>query len=72
MRAKLMVFSIVYIAPPAFKTPYGVGIAENEEGRRMLVRIKEECLKDLKSGVEGDVKVEKLDDQELNFFYPKP
>lgn len=72
MQAKLMVFSIIHVAPPAFKTPYGVGIAEDLEGRRMLVRIKEECLNDLKPNVEGDVRVEKLDDQDLNFFYPKP
>lgn len=72
MQAKLTVFSIVHVAPPTFKTPYGVGIAEDQRGRRMLVRIKEECLNDLKPNVEGDVRVEKVDGQDLNFFYPKP
>ena len=70
MKARLIVFSIIYIAPPAFKTPYAVGIAEAVDGKRTLVRIKEEYVDGLKSGLEGEVREEPLDDRQLNFFYP--
>jgi len=71
MKSKLIVFSIIYIAPPTYKTPYAVAIAEDMDGKRMLVRIKEEYQKELKNGLEGDVKKEPLEDRQLNFFYPK-
>ena len=71
MKVKLIAFSIVHIAPASFKTPYGVGIAEDDKGNRMLVRIDEEHLGDLKSGIEGEILNKKLGDRELSFFSPR-
>ena len=70
MRAKLIVFSIIYVAPSIFKVPYGVGIVEGEQGKRMLVRIKEEYLNALDTGLGGEVREEPLEGRQLNFFYP--
>ena len=70
MKAKLIVHSIVHIAPPIYKTPYGVGIVEDADGNRMLAKIKNEYLKDIKAEMNGEVKKEIFEDQELNFFYP--
>lgn len=71
MQAKLIVFSILYVAPPTFKLPYGVGIAEYADGGRSLVRIKEEYFDDLRNGLEGEVREEDFDNRRLNFFYPR-
>jgi uncharacterized OB-fold protein len=69
--SKLVAFSIIYVAPPGFKTPYGVGIAQNNAGKMLLVKIKNEHLSTLKPGVEGEIQNEKIESGEFNFFVPK-
>jgi uncharacterized OB-fold protein len=69
--SKLIAFSIIHVAPPAFKTPYGVGIAQNNAGKKLLVKIKNEYLNALKSGLEGEIQNEKTETGEFNFFVPK-
>jgi len=71
MGAKLIAYSVIEVAPPGYQTPYGVGIIEAENGQRGMVRIKPEYLAKLKSGMEGDLRKENVDSQELYFFYPK-
>ena len=69
--SKLIAFSIIHVAPPAFKTPYGVGIAQNDSGTKLLVKIKNEYLNVLKSGLEGEIQSEKTETGQFNFFVPK-
>lgn len=71
MLAKLVAFSIVTVVPPPFKTTYAVGIAEDEKGDRIPVRIESRYFDALKIGLEGEVRRELTDFGELNFFFPK-
>ncbi|HUK27072.1 MAG TPA: hypothetical protein VLV31_01495 [Candidatus Acidoferrales bacterium] len=71
MSKKLLVFSIIQVAPPGYQTPYGVGIVEDENGKRGLVRIKQESLATLKTGMTGRIQQEPGSATgDLNFFYP--
>ena len=71
MSVKLIAYSIIQVAPPGYTTPYGVGIIENENHNRELVRIKTDYLSKLSLRLEGEIKKEPIDSAELNFFYPK-
>ena len=70
MSDKLISYSIIQVAPPGYQTPYGVGIVEDENGVKSLVRIKMEHLATLKVGIEGKIQKELAESAELNFFYP--
>jgi len=69
--SKLVAFSIIYVAPPGLNTPYGVGIAQNNAGKMLLVKIKNEYLNALKPGMEGEIQNEKVECGYFNFFIPK-
>lgn len=69
--SKLIAFSIIQVAPPAFKTPYGVGIAKDNSGKMLLVKIKNEYLNTIRSGLEGEIRAEMTETGEFNFFVPK-
>lgn len=71
MNGRLIAYSVIQVAPPEYRTPYGVGMIEDENGTRGLVRIKEGYLSKLSTGLEGEIKKENVDSEELNFFYPK-
>lgn len=71
MQVKLIAYSVIEVAPPGYQTPYGVAMAEDEKGARHLVRIKQEGLNGLKIGLSGELRKEKVDGEELEFFYAK-
>ena len=71
IQVKLIAYSVIEVAPPGYQTPYGVGIAEEENGARHLVRIKQDGLKALKIGLSGELRKEMVDGEELEFFYVK-
>jgi 3-oxoacyl-[acyl-carrier protein] reductase len=68
--AKLLAFSIIRVVPPPYKTFYAGGIAENESGEKMPVRIEAEYFSHLKIGLTGNVVKNKTDFGELNYFVP--
>ena len=71
MQVKLIAYSVIEVAPPGYQTPYGVAMAEDENGARHLVRIKQDGLSVLKIGLSGELRKEKVDSEELEFFYAK-
>jgi uncharacterized OB-fold protein len=71
MQVKLIAYSVIEVAPPGYQTPYGVAMAEDEKGARYLVRIKQDGLNVLKIGLGGELRREKVDGEELEFFYAK-
>jgi uncharacterized OB-fold protein len=71
MQVKLIAYSVIEVAPPGYQTPYGVAMAEDEKGARYLVRIKQDGLNVLKIGLSGELRREKVDGEELEFFYAK-
>lgn len=71
MNARLIAYSVIQIAPPEYQTPYGVGMVEDENGTRGLVRIKQDYLGKLNTGLEGEIRKETVGSEELYFFYPK-
>lgn len=68
--AKLLAFSIIRVVPPPFKTVYAGGIAEDQNGKRISVRIEPEYFSHLKIGLTGEVVKRKTDFGELNYFVP--
>lgn len=71
MNARLIAYSVIQVAPPEYKTPYGVGMVEDERGKRALVRIKQDYVNMLRTGLEGEIRNENVNSEKLNFFYPK-
>ena len=71
MSVKLIAYSVIQVAPPEYKTPYGVGMVEDQGGKTVLVRIKQDYLNMLRPALEGEIRKETVDSQELNFFYPE-
>jgi 3-oxoacyl-[acyl-carrier protein] reductase len=69
--AKLISFSLVSIVPPPFKTEYIVGIAEDDQGKRIPVRIEREHLDILKIGITGNLEKKQTDLGEFTYFLPK-
>jgi|GEM_PF-2946674 uncharacterized OB-fold protein len=70
MKAQLVAYSVIYVAPPAYQTPYAVGIVKDEEGNVFLVRIKPDYLDMLRNGLIGEIRKEMAESEQLNFFYP--
>ena len=70
-QVKLIAYSVIEVAPPGYQTPYGVAMTEDEKGARHLVRVKQEGLSALKIGLSGELRTEKVDSEELEFFYLK-
>lgn len=71
MQAKLIAYSIVHIPPPPFKTTYAGGIAEDEDGKKHLVRVESEYFNVLKVGLEGRIERRATDFGEFDFFVPE-
>jgi NAD(P)-dependent dehydrogenase (short-subunit alcohol dehydrogenase family) len=69
--AKLISFSLVSIVPPPFKTEYIAGIAEDDHGKRIPIRIEREHLEILKIGITGSLEKKQTDLGEFTFFRPK-
>ena len=69
--AKLISFSLVSIVPPPFKTEYIVGIAEDDQGKRIPIRIEREHLEILKIGITGSLEKKQTDLGEFTYFLPK-
>ena len=69
--AKLISFSLVAIVPPPFKTEYIAGIAENDQGKRLPIRIDREYLDILKIGIIGTLEKKHTDLGEFTYFLPK-
>lgn len=69
--AKLLCYSQVYIVPPPFKTAYIVGIAEDEDSKRYPVRIDNEFVKIIRSGLEGELIKRQTDLGEMLYFIPR-
>jgi NAD(P)-dependent dehydrogenase (short-subunit alcohol dehydrogenase family) len=69
--AKLVSFSLVSIVPPPFKTEYVAGIAEDDEGKRVPVRIERSYFDILKIGMSGEIEKRTTDFGELTYFTPK-
>ncbi|MGB6679970.1 MAG: 3-oxoacyl-ACP reductase FabG [Candidatus Bathyarchaeia archaeon] len=69
--AKLISFSLVAIVPPPFKTEYIVGIAEDDQGKRIPIRIDREHLDILKIGITGTLEKKQTDLGEFTYFLPK-
>jgi NAD(P)-dependent dehydrogenase (short-subunit alcohol dehydrogenase family) len=69
--AKLISFSLVAIVPPPFKTEYIVGIAEDDQGKRIPIRIDREHLDILKIGITGTLEKKQTDLGEFTYFQPK-
>ncbi len=69
--AKLVSFSLVSIVPPPFKTEYITGIAEDDHGKRIPIRIEREYLEILKIGINGSLEKKKTDLGEFTYFLPK-
>ena len=69
--ARLISFSLVSIVPPPFKTEYVVGIAEDEKGGRLPVRIERRYFEILKVSMSGTIEKKKTDFGEFTFFTPK-
>lgn len=70
-KVRLVAYSIIHVAPPTYQTPYGVGMVEDEKGERSLVRIKRDYINVLKTGLEGEIRKEPAETEELDFFYPQ-
>jgi len=71
VQAKLIAYSIVHIPPPPFKTTYAGGIAEDEDGKKHLVRVESEYFNVLKVGLEGRIERRATDFGEFDFFVPE-
>jgi len=69
--AKLVSFSLVSIVPPPFKTEYVAGIADDDEGKRVPVRIERSYFDILKIGMSGEIEKRTTDFGELTYFTPK-
>jgi 3-oxoacyl-[acyl-carrier protein] reductase len=69
--AKLISFSLVAIVPPPFKTEYIVGIVEDDQGKRIPIRIEREHLDILKIGMTGTLEKKQTDLGEFAYFLPK-
>lgn len=69
--ARLVSFSLVSIVPPPFKTEYVVGIAEDDEGKRIPVRIERSHFKILKIGMSGTIQTKRTDFGDYAYFVPK-
>ena len=69
--AKLVSFSLVSIVPPPFRTEYVTGIAEDDHGKRIPIRIEREHLGILKIGINGSLEKKKTDLGEFTYFLPK-
>ena len=69
--AKLISFSLVAIVPPPFKTEYIVGIVEDDQGKRIPIRIEREHLDILKIGMTGTLEKKQTDLGEFTYFLPK-
>jgi len=69
--AKLISFSLVAIVPPPFKTEYIVGIAEDDQGKRIPIRISRDHLDILKIGMTGTLEKKQTDLGEFTYFLPK-
>jgi uncharacterized OB-fold protein len=70
MSAKLIAFSIIYVAPPTFQTPYVVGIAETDGRNRVPVRIEGQFMGTLRLGLEGKIEEKTADVGKLSYFMP--
>ncbi|MCW4043014.1 MAG: 3-oxoacyl-ACP reductase FabG [Candidatus Bathyarchaeota archaeon] len=68
---KLISFSLVAIVPPPFKTEYIAGIAEDDQGKRIPIRIEREHLDILKIGMTGTLEKKQTDLGEFTYFLPK-
>jgi NAD(P)-dependent dehydrogenase (short-subunit alcohol dehydrogenase family) len=71
MQAKLIAYSIVSIPPLPFKSTYAGGIAEDEDGKRSVVRIEREYFNVLKLGLRGRIEKRATDFGEFDFFIPE-
>jgi NAD(P)-dependent dehydrogenase (short-subunit alcohol dehydrogenase family) len=69
--AKLISFSLVAIVPPPFKTEYIAGIAEDDQGKNIPIRIDREHLDILKIGLTGTLGKKQTDLGEFTYFLPK-
>ena len=69
--AKLISFSLVAIVPPPFKTEYIVGIVEDDQVKRIPIRIEREHLDILKIGMTGTLEKKQTDLGEFTYFLPK-
>jgi NAD(P)-dependent dehydrogenase (short-subunit alcohol dehydrogenase family) len=68
--AKLISFSLVSIVPPPFKTEYVVGIAEDDRGKRMPVRINRSYFDYLEIGISGTLEKSVSDLGDFTYFIP--
>jgi 3-oxoacyl-[acyl-carrier protein] reductase len=68
---KLLSFSLVSIVPPPFKTEYIAGIAEDDQGKRILIRIDREYFDNLKIGITGSLEKKKTDLGVFTYFVPE-
>lgn len=68
--ARLIAYSIIAIVPPPFKTSYAAGIAEEDNGLTVPVRIESEYFRHLSIGLAGKVVKTKTDFGEQNYFIP--
>ncbi|WP_455368859.1 3-oxoacyl-ACP reductase FabG [[Eubacterium] cellulosolvens] len=68
--AKLISFSLVSIVPPPFKTEYIAGIAEDDQGKRIPIRIDREHLDILRIGITGSLNNKQTDLGEFTYFLP--
>ncbi|MDI6819667.1 MAG: 3-oxoacyl-ACP reductase FabG [Candidatus Hodarchaeaceae archaeon] len=70
MKAKLISYTDVAVPTPPYRTSTKSGIVEDEEGKRLLVRIEDEYYPILKIGMEGEVEERRTDFGTFNFFIP--
>lgn len=64
---KLYTFAVVRVAPPGFNAPYALGYVDLPEGVRVFSQLTECEFEKLKIGMEMEVTIEKLtEDQERN------
>ncbi|MDI6642829.1 MAG: 3-oxoacyl-ACP reductase FabG [Candidatus Hodarchaeaceae archaeon] len=70
MKAKLLSYTNITVPTPPYKKATKVGIVEDENGKRCLVRIEDEDYEILKVGMEGEVEERKTDFGTFNFFIP--
>lgn len=71
MKAKLISYTDVTVPTPPYKKSTKSGIAEDEKGKRQLVRIEDEHYNILKVGMKGRIEKRLTDFGEFNFFVPE-
>ena len=66
----LISYSEIKMPLPPYRSDYIIGIAESEDGPRLMVQIDKEYVKELSVGISGNIKSVESPNGEINVFVP--